>query len=194
MTGLVTGPLPDFPGQDGHNRLRIPSCILRPATLGDLPFLRALYQSFRKDELARIPWSADDKQAFLDQQFNLQHRYYIAAFPQTDFLIIEKDGAPIGRLYIDLSADIWHIIDVGFLSEWRGQGLGSAMLKAVQDAATTGHSLGIVLHVDRNNRRAHDLYQALGFTVVEAGDTHIRMEWRTRPLPSEPTRESSDIN
>lgn len=192
MTGGVTDPLPEFPGRDGHNRLRIPPCILRPATLDDLPFLRALYHSFRQDELARIPWSPEDKQAFLDQQFNLQHRYYIGVFPQTDFLVIEKDGAPIGRLYINLSADIWHIIDIGFLIEWRGQGLGSTMLKAIQNAATTRGSPGIGLHVDRKNKRAYDLYQALGFTVVEAGDTHIRMKWRTRP--SEPTREPSNIN
>jgi ribosomal protein S18 acetylase RimI-like enzyme len=178
MTGIVTGLLPEFPGLEGHRLPSVPPCILRPARLADLPFLRELYRSFREDELAPIPWSRDDKQVFLDQQFNFQHRYYAAAFPQADFLIIEKDGTSIGRLYIDLSADIWHIIDIGFLTEWRGQGLGSATLKAIQDAATTGQSLGIALHVDRNNRRAYELYQAFGFTVMETSDTHIGMEWR----------------
>lgn len=186
----MIGPLPEFPARTDHHRLCVPACTLRPARLDDIPFLRELYCSFREDELARIPWSPDDKRAFLVQQFDLQHRYYIAAFTQTAFLIIEKDGASIGRLYINLSADVWHIIDIGFLPEWRGQGLGSATMKAVQDAATTGESLGIVLHVDRNNRRAYDLYRALGFTDTETTDTHIGMEWRPRRLPSQ----ASEIN
>ncbi|MBB3609593.1 N-acetyltransferase [Rhizobium sp. BK602] len=194
MTGVIADPLPEFPGGTGHSRLDVSPCILRPARLDDLSFLRELYRSFREDELVLIPWSREDKQAFLDQQFNLQHRYYIAAFPRTDFLIIEKDRTPIGRLYINLSADIWHIIDIGLLTEWRGQGLGSAILEAIQDAAMTEKSLGVILHVDRNNRRAYELYRALGFTVVETGDTHIRMEWRTRALLPKPTREPSNIN
>lgn len=168
--------------------------MLRPARLDDLSFLRELYCSFREDELARIPWSQNDKRAFLDQQFDLQHRYYIAAFPQTEFLIIEKDGISVGRLYINLSADIWHIIDIGLMPEWRGQGLGCATMRAIQDAAMTGESLGIVLHVDRNNRRAYDLYQALGFTDTETTDTHIGMEWRPHQLPSKSTAEASGVN
>ncbi len=180
MSGAVVGPLPEFPARTDHHRLRVPACMLRPARLDDIPFLRQLYRSFCETELALLPWSPEDKQAFLDQQFNLQHRYYIATFPQTNFLIIEKDGISIGRLYINVSTDIWHIIDIGFLPEWRGLGLGTATLKAIQDATAAGKSSGITLHVDRNNRRAYELYQAFGFKVVDATDTHIGMEWRRR--------------
>ncbi|TIX87650.1 GNAT family N-acetyltransferase [Rhizobium sp. P44RR-XXIV] len=190
----VTGSLPEFPARTGHNRLRIPNCILRPATLGDLAFLRQLYGSFRKDELAQIPWSQEDKQAFLDQQFDLQHRYYIIAFPQTDFLIIEKDGTPIGRLYINLDTEIWQIIDIGLLPEWRGLGLGSATLKAIQAAASTGKNLGIALHVDRNNPRAYELYRAFGFEAVEATETHIGMEWRSHHLLPKRRDQSADLS
>lgn len=194
MTGTGIRPLPEFPARTSHHRLCVPACILRPASLDDLPFLRRLYRSFRKDELACTPWSQDDRHAFLDQQFDLQHRYYIAAFPKTEFLIVEKDGIPIGRLYIDIEADIWHIVDIGFLPEWRNLGLGSAILKAVQDAAATEGSPGIVLHVDRNNRRAHGLYQALGFTDIDTTDTHIGMEWRSHRLLSKSTSQSPGVN
>ena len=179
MTDTVIASLPEFPAQTGHHRLCVSAYTLRSARLDDLAFLRQLYHSFRKDELARIPWPQENKLAFLNQQFDLQHRYYITAFPQADFLIIEKDGVSIGRLYIDLGADIWHIVDIGFLPEWRGRGLGSATLKAIQDAAATNKGLGIALHVDRNNRRACELYQAFGFTIIETSDTHMRMEWRS---------------
>ena len=194
MPSAVTGSLPEFPAQTDHHRLCVSACVLRPARLDDLPFLRQLYRSFRQDELAQIPWSPEDKQAFLDQQFDMQHRYYIVAFPQTDFLIVEKDGIAIGRLYIHLGHENWHIIDIGFLPEWRGLGLGSATLKAIQDAATTRKSAGIVLHVDRNNERAYDLYQALGFTVTETTDTHIGMQWLPRSASPETVNMRSGVN
>lgn len=186
MTGAVTGPLPEFPTDTGHVRLSVPACTLRPARLDDIPFLRQLYHSFRENEFAQMPWSLQDKQAFLDQQFNFQHRYYIATFPQANFLIIEKNGISIGRLYMNFSADIWHIIDIGFLPEWRSLGLGIATMKAIQAAAPAGKSPAIALQVDRNNRRAYELYQALGFKVVDATDTHIGMEWSGHQPPSDP--------
>ncbi|PDT04271.1 GNAT family N-acetyltransferase [Rhizobium chutanense] len=190
----MIGPLLEFPARTIRYRLCVPACILRPAKPDDLPFLRQLYHSFRRDELARIPWSQEDKQAFLDQQFDFQHCYYVAAFPQTDFLIIEKDGTAIGRLYIDCDADIWHIVDIGFLPEWRNLGFGSGTLKAIQHAAAIGGIPGIVLHVDRNNRRAYDLYMALGFMVVETTVTHARMEWRSHRLLPETADEPSGVN
>ncbi len=194
MSGAAVGQLPEFPARTDDHPFRVPACMLRPARLDDIPFLRQLYRSFRENELAQVPWSPEDKQEFLDQQFNLQHRYYIATFPQTDFLIIEKDGISIGRLYINVSTNIWHIIDIGFLPEWRGLGLGTATLKAIQDATAASKSLGITLHVDRNNRRAYELYQVLGFKAVDTTDTHIGMEWSRHQLPSDPRDSSSGIN
>ncbi|WP_368518660.1 GNAT family N-acetyltransferase [Rhizobium sp.] len=142
-----------------------------------MAFLRKLYHSFRIDELALLPWQPEDKHAFLNQQFDFQHRYYIAAFPPTDFLIIEKEGARIGRLYIDLSADVWHIIDIGLLPEWRSQGIGLALLSGIEAAAMAEGNQGIFLNVDKANGRAQKLYHALGFEVTDATETHIRMEW-----------------
>lgn len=177
-----------------HHQFRVSGCVLRAASLDDTPFFRQLYRSFRAEELAQMPWPQEAKQAFLDQQFDLQHRYYIAAFPQTDFLVIEKDGIAIGRLYIQSGRENWHIIDIGFLPEWRGRGLGSATLKAIQDAATAKEAGGIGLHVDRNNGRAFGLYQALGFTVVDVGDTHIRMQWLSPRSTPETADGRSGVN
>ncbi|QND50997.1 GNAT family N-acetyltransferase [Phyllobacterium sp. 628] len=194
MTNIATGQLPQFPARPWESRLSIPTCSSRPATLDDLPFLRRLYHSFRKDELDQVPWPQEHKTAFLDQQFDLQHRYYIAAFPQTDFLIIEKDGIPIGRLYIQMAADNWHVIDIGFLPEWRNQGIGSAILTGIQEAAIARQASGIVLHVDQNNRRARDLYQAFGFKVADISDTHIRMQWLAHPVSPEPPDALAAVN
>jgi hypothetical protein len=42
----------------------------------DLPFLARLYASTRTEELAAVPWSAEQKAAFLDMQFRAQHAHY----------------------------------------------------------------------------------------------------------------------
>ncbi|NLS01688.1 GNAT family N-acetyltransferase [Rhizobium sp. P38BS-XIX] len=153
------------------------ACSLRAATLDDVPFLRSLYASFRAAELAPIPWSLHEKQAFLNQQFDLQHRYYVATFPKADFVMIEKDGVAIGRLYIDLSTDLWHIIDIGLLPEYRGHGIGHSLLAAIKAAAVTATNSSIALHVDKANVRAYTLYLSLGFIVIDATDTHMYMRW-----------------
>lgn len=194
MTSSAIGQMPTFPARTWSNRFSISSCSLRAARFEDLPFLRQLYRSFRKEEFANIPWPQESKDAFLDQQFDLQHRYYIAAFPGTDFLIMEKDGAPIGRLYLQMAAIEWHIIDIGFLSQWRNHGLGSAILNSIRNAAITEQITGIVLHVDRTNTRAQKLYQASGFQEVETSVTHIRMQWLLQGNPCEAASEPSHIN
>ncbi|MBA8879176.1 GNAT family N-acetyltransferase [Phyllobacterium myrsinacearum] len=184
----ATAQLPDFPLRTGDVLLSSTAAALRPAKRSDLPFLCLLYRSFRLGELEQAPWSLQEKQAFLDQQFSLQHRYYTTVFSPADFLIIEKDGMRIGRLYIDLSAAKWLVIDIGLLPEWRGRGLGFAILRDIQDAMTATAGLGIALHVDNTNMRAQKLYQSLGFEVTEATETHTGMEW----LPQKALRRMMD--
>lgn len=194
MTGSAIGQLSAFPARTWSNRVSVSACRLRSASSEDLPFLRQLYRSFRKEEFANIPWPQEHKDTVLDQQFDLQHRYYIAAFPGTDFLIVEKEGAPIGRLYLQMAAIGWHIIDIGFLSQWRNRGMGTAILSCIKNAAITEQITGIVLHVDRTNSRAQKLYQTSGFQEVETSETHIRMQWLLHKNFSEAAIEPSHIN
>jgi ribosomal protein S18 acetylase RimI-like enzyme len=171
--------LPDFPRRTATRQFAT-TCVLRPAERSDFAFLRKLYHSFRVDELAQLPWPQEDKHAFLDQQFDFQHRYYIATFPGANFLIIQKEDAPIGRLYIDLTADIWHIIDIGLLPEWRNQRIGRALLTGLKAAAMAEGNQGIFLNVDKANGSALKLYQASEFEAAGATETHLRMEWSSR--------------
>ncbi|MGH1560931.1 hypothetical protein ACRAWD_30945 [Caulobacter segnis] len=50
-------------------------------------------------ELDATGWSPQQKRMFTDSQFELQDRHFRARFPAADFLIIERKGRPIGRLY-----------------------------------------------------------------------------------------------
>ncbi len=63
------------------------------------------------------------------------------------------------------------------LPEARGQGLGSAVLAAVQQAMPALGVAALHLEVERGNQRAHRLYQASGFELRER--YHL-MTWRRR--------------
>lgn len=147
------------------------------ATISDMPSLRRIYSSSRSDELSAWPWPQAQKDAFLDQQFETQHCYYVAAYSDAHFLVIHRNGDPIGRLYIDMTSPLWHVIDIALLPEWRGMGIGSAIITEAQQQAAVSAARGIVLHVERQNIRAHALYRRLSFADAEDGPTHMRMTW-----------------
>src|SRR5947209_13569311 len=96
---------------------------LRPVTPADEAFLYRVYASTRAEEMAIVPWTDAQKDAFIRMQFHAQSVYYAEHFGDADFLVIERDGTPIGRLYLDRGDDEIRIIDIALLPEARGAGL-----------------------------------------------------------------------
>lgn len=152
---------------------------LRPETDADLPFLRALYATTREDELALLPWSAEQKSAFVAMQFDAQHRHYRAQFPDASFEVVELAGTPIGRLYVDRRRDEVRLVDVALLPEHRGHGLGSALLEAIVAEADAA-GLPVTLHVEPRNPAAR-LYARLGFAVVGHAEGTVYQRMRREP-------------
>lgn len=150
--------------------------VFRPVTDRDLPFLAELYASTRADELAQVPWSEDEKAAFLQQQFEAQHRHYAEHFRQARFDLVLEGGAPIGRLYVDRRPDEVRVVDIALLPEHRGRGLGSAMLRDLLDEARAA-GLPVRIHVEQFNP-AMRLYLRLGFRLVHDQGVYHLMEWR----------------
>ena len=147
---------------------------LRPMTHDDLPFLRRVYAGTRANELAQTPWGDEEKQAFLDMQFQAQHTHYQKHFPEASYQIIEQRGEPIGRLYLDRRPDELRIIDIALLPEKRGGGIGGTLMRRILDeAALVGKPVRI--HVERNNP-AMQLYDRLGFRKVEDQGVYWLME------------------
>ena len=149
---------------------------MRPEAADDIPFLMRLYASTREDELAAIPWTTEQKQAFLASQFQAQRHHYRTYFDSCAFDVIERRGVPTGRLYLDVRPSWLHIIDIALLPEWRGQGLGTAILAALQSAARAD-GRGIDIFVEKFNP-ALRLYRRLGFTNVADHGVYLEMEWR----------------
>jgi len=147
----------------------------RPIEPGDEAFLAHLYASTRAAEMALVPWSEAEKAAFLRQQFHAQHTYYRAQFPDARYDLLLIAGEPAGRLYVDRRPDEFCILDIALLPEYRGRGIGTALLQEIIEEATV-EDKPIRLHVEPTNP-ARRLYTRLGFTEVRENGPYIQMEW-----------------
>ncbi len=151
---------------------------LRPVVDSDEGFLRAVYASTRADELALVDWPDADKAAFVTMQFAAQAAHYREHYPDADQAVIEADGAPVGRLYLDRRADEVRIVDIALLPEARGHGVGAHLLRRVlEEGAARG--VPVRIHVERFNR-ALGLYRRLGFTEIGEAGVYVFMEWTPR--------------
>jgi ribosomal protein S18 acetylase RimI-like enzyme len=144
----------------------------------DLPWLVALYATTRAQELEPVPWPETVKQQFLAQQFVAQHQHYLGQYPQAHYLAIDVDGQAVGRVYLDECGEDDLLVDISLLPAWRGRGLGTALIRRLQQAAAM-RGRGLRLHVQVHNPAARRLYERLGFV---AGDdsgqqTHVAMRW-----------------
>ena len=167
-------------------RLQAPSALaaqgvsLRPIVAEDRLFLEHLYRSVRWDEFAPTGWSDETKTAFLASQFDFQRRHYEAAFPGADYLIIQHADAPIGRIYVDRGGRALWLVEISLLPEWRGKGIGAALLAMLQSEAASGGFEGVRLSVDPANP-ARRLYARMGFVEAppesEFGEAQIEMVW-----------------
>jgi ribosomal protein S18 acetylase RimI-like enzyme len=140
----------------------------------DLPFIAELFATTRADEMALTGWPEATQRAFLTQQHNAQHHHYRSYYPDAEWLIVERAGKPVGRLYLDRSESALFVIDISLLPSERGSGLGGAIMADMIEAARS-EGLDVVLHVERHNR-AINLYRRLGFETV--GEMGLYLELR----------------
>ena len=131
----------------------------------DLPFVADLYASTRREEVAVTGWPSEMQDAFLAQQHEAQHRHYALHFADAEWLIVERWGGSVGRLYLRELPETLHIVDIALLPEARGQGIGGAILRDVLDHARD-LGKGVSIHLEKTNP-ARSLYARLGFRLVE---------------------------
>ena len=148
---------------------------LRPIEEADFPFLRDLYASVRAAELAPVPWPEAAKRSFLDEQFVLQHAHYAKVYVGADFLLIEKDGVAIGRVYIYRTPAEIRLMDIALVDSERRQGIGTLLLRELMaEASATNREL--TLHVEPDNP-AQRLYERLGFRLIERRGVYDFLGW-----------------
>jgi len=151
-----------------------PSLTLRPAVPSDADLLRRVYASVRTEELALVPWSDAEKDAFLRHQFDAQDAHYREHYVGATFDVIEVDGEPVGRLYVARWEDEIRIMDIALLPEHRGRGVGTQILRGLlEEGALTGKRVSI--HVEMNNPAVR-LYERLGFVQAAVHGVYLRLD------------------
>ena len=128
-----------------------------------------------------VPWSESEKETFLTTQFNAQHTFYHQQFNEAEFLIIEQDNEPIGRLYLDRRDDEIRIVDIALLPTHRNRGIGTKYLKSILEEGQEA-CLPVRIHVERNNT-ALRLYERLGFQKVTENGVYFLMEKWPNKIP-----------
>jgi ribosomal protein S18 acetylase RimI-like enzyme len=146
----------------------------------DQPFVDALYTDMRWEELAPVPWPNAAKIAFLQEQSRLQADHYRKNYPGAALCVVERDGEPVGRFYLYVSAGEFRLMDIALLPAWRGQGHGARMIVALMQVAHR-QCRDITLHVEPNNP-ALRFYARLGFTLREDKGVYHFLGWSPAQL------------
>lgn len=154
---------------------------LRPITAADMEFLLRLYASTREAELQQVPWTPEQKAAFVRQQFEAQHAYWQENYTDTSWDLVECDGEPVGRLYVARWPDEIRIVDIALVPEYRGAGLGTRLFRELLvEADRLGKKVSIHVEIYNPARR---LYERLGF--VQAGDRGVYLLMERPPIAVE---------
>jgi ribosomal protein S18 acetylase RimI-like enzyme len=148
---------------------------LRPVGPQDGELLFRVYASTRAEELSIVPWEEWQKEAFLRAQFEAQDRWYREHYAAASFDVVLIGGEPAGRLYVHRGEAEIRIVDIALLSEYRGGGVGTALLREFMDEADAAGKR-VTIHVERFNP-ALRLYERLGFAVAEDKGVYLLLEW-----------------
>src|SRR5918998_6235691 len=110
---------------------------LRPFGADDYDFLVELYGSTRAEELALVPWTIEQQQAFVRSQFAAQQDHYAKKYPAASHDIIVSNGRQVGRLYVARLDHEIRIVDITLLPAERNAGIGSYLIKQLLDEANS---------------------------------------------------------
>lgn len=153
---------------------------LRRQTEADVSLLQTLFVARRWQEVsAASGWSDAQRLAFLHAQEQLQRAHYERHYPQADFLVVEQQNQPVGRLCVWRGDQSLRVVDIALLPTWQGRGMGTDLLKAVLALAD---KLGTpcCLSVEPFSP-ARRLYTRLGFLPGDDQGAYLQMH---RPAPA----------
>jgi len=156
---------------------------LRPVTPDDDEFLVTLYGSTRTEELSLLPWTEDQRDAFVRWQFAAQQEHYAKHYPTANHDVIMIDGRQVGRLYVARLEQEIRIVDITVLPADRNAGTGSYLIKQLLDEADlTGRVTRI--YVEEFNPSL-SLFKRLDFSSIQQDGFHLLLQRTPRSNNSE---------
>jgi RimJ/RimL family protein N-acetyltransferase len=150
------------------------SITLRPVDADDYDFLVAVYGSTRVEEMALVPWTNEQQQAFVRSQFAAQQDHYEKKYPTASHDIIISDSRPVGRLYVARLDQEIRIIDITLLPAERNAGIGSYLIEQLLDEANRSGKMTRI-YVEEFNPSLR-LFERLGFSPSEQQGIHLLLQ------------------
>ena len=147
---------------------------LRPVGPDDHVFLVEVYGSTRAEELALVPWTIEQQQAFVRSQFGAQQDHYAKKYPAASHDIIVSDNRPVGRLYVARLDQEIRIIDITVLPAERNAGIGSYLIQQLLGEANRAGKVTRIYVEEFNPSRR--LFERLGFSPSEQQGIHLLMQ------------------
>ena len=148
---------------------------LRPAMPEDRNFLYQLKKEVNLGYISAIwGWDEDYQQEEFDRDFQKRE----------EFSVIVSDDADAGFLQLQRGTDFLNVAEIHLLPAFRGQGLGTAVLRYIQ-ALGDKEGLPVLIGCFRANQGARDLYLRLGFQPAGESDTHYLFLYYPTKLPQE---------
>lgn len=147
---------------------------LRPVGADDYDFLVAVYGSTRAEEMALVPWSTEQQQAFVRSQFAAQQDHYAKKYPTASHDIIMSDDRPAGHLYVARLDQEIRIVDITLLPAERNAGIGSYVLKQLLDDANRSGKVTRIF-VEEFNPSVR-LFERLGFSPSEQHGIYLLLQ------------------
>jgi GNAT superfamily N-acetyltransferase len=152
------------------------SITLREVTAEDEAFLLEVYASTRALELSQVPWSDEQREAFVRFQFNAQHSYYRTQYPEASYQIIFNNTERVGRLYVLREPKGIRVLDVTITPQRRNAGIGTLLMRdLLTEAKQSGKPVSI--WVEQFNP-SQTLFQRLGFAKIQEDGYNNLMQWR----------------
>jgi ribosomal protein S18 acetylase RimI-like enzyme len=148
----------------------------RPETPDDEALVRTLLIETLVEHLAAWSWPEQLRQPVLETQYQVQRQGF-RSIGNASMIVLHED-TPVGWYVTAESADEVRLVNLMVLSQHRGQGIGSTVLRTLlATSEATGKPLRLSVAV--NNGRALQLYEQLGFQRIGGDEVHHYMEYST---------------
>ena len=152
-----------------------PRITVRSEAPQDEPFLRRLIMGTVEGQLGAAAWAPDMREIILNLQYHARRQAIRSRFPDGESRMILVDGSEAGWLHVAELREETRLVEIMVLDEYRGQGIGTAVLRdLVARAKAAGKP--VRLSVDARNAGAMQLYERIGFRLTGSDEVQHFME------------------
>ena len=147
---------------------------LRPVTPDDEEFLVKVYGCTRTEELNLLPWTEEQREAFVRWQFTAQQEHYAKHYPAANHDVIMFDGRQVGRLYVARLDQEIRIVDITLLPGERNAGVGSYLINQLLDEADRTDKVTRI-YVEEFNPSLN-LFNRFNFSPIQQDGFHLLLQ------------------